>query len=98
MVAFLFVNFVEFQIKEGKEEQFKEWFKKSNAVFSKSDGFISRTLLVSEKGTYAAIVMHRSRDTFMKMRNSKDGAELRLKESSIFEGKPNTHFYETVEL
>ncbi len=94
----MFVNIVEFQIKEGKEEAFKEWFKKSNAVFSGFDGFVSRTLLVSEKGTYAAIVMHKSRDTFMKMRNSKEGTELRAIESSIFQDPPIPRFYETVEL
>jgi len=55
----MFVNIVEFPpIKKGKDEEFKEWFKESNAAFMKHDGFISTKAPGSDKGSYAAIVEH----------------------------------------
>ena len=94
----MFVNFVLFSIKEGKEQEFKDWFKESNAVFSKFDGFISRTLLVSSSGQFAGIVQHKSRDTFMKMEASKERNEMRTKALAVFEAEPKASFYEVVDL
>ncbi len=94
----MFVNFVLFSIKQGKEQDFKNWFKESNAVFSKFDRFISRTLLVSSNGQFAGIVQHRSRDTFMKMEASKERSEMRAKTLDVFEGEPKASFYEVVDL
>ncbi len=93
----MFVNIVIFSIKKGKEQEFKDWFKESNAVFSKFDGFISRKLLVSANGSYAGIVEHRSRETFMRMEGSKERNELRMKVSPIFEAEPKPSFYEVVD-
>ncbi len=94
----MFVNIVIFSIKKGKEQEFKDWFKESNAVFSKSEGFVSRTLLVSPDGSYVGIVQHRSKETFMKMEGSKERNELRMKVMPIFEAEPKPSFYEVVEL
>lgn len=94
----MFVNIVLFSIKKGKEQEFKDWFKESNAIFSKFDGFVSRTLLVSANGSFAGIVQHRNKDTFMKMEGSKERNELRTKVLPIFEAEPKPSFYEVVEL
>jgi antibiotic biosynthesis monooxygenase (ABM) superfamily enzyme len=95
----MFVNIVEFPpIKKGKDEEFKEWFKESNMTFMKHDGFISRRLLVSEKGSYAAIVEHRTKDTFMKMHTSKEHEVLRAKGDLLMDGNPKPHFYDVVDL
>lgn len=94
----MFVNIVLFYIKKGKEQEFKDWFKESNTVFSKFDGFISRRLLISENGSFAGIVEHKSRETFMKMEGSKERNELRSKVLPIFEAEPKPSFYEVVEL
>ncbi len=94
----MFVNFALFSIKKGKDAEFREWFRESNLVFSKFDGFISRTLLISGEGTYAGIVQHKNRDTFMKMENSKERNELRAKVLPIFEAEPKPSFYEVVKL
>ncbi len=94
----MFVNFVLFSIKQGKEQEFKDWFKESNSVFSKFDGFIARTLLVSSSGQFAGIVQHESRDTFMKMEVSKERNEMRAKALAVFDGEPNASFYEVVDL
>ncbi len=95
----MFINFVEFPpIKEGKEQDFKNWFKESNAIFSKFDGFVSRRLLVSGHGSYAGLVEHQSKETFFKMHNSKEQAELHGKAATMFDGEPKPSFYEVVEL
>ncbi len=95
----MFINFVEFPpITEGKEQDFKDWFKESNAIFSKFDGFVSRRLLVSSTGAYAGLVEHQSKETFLKMHNSKEQAELNTKAATMFNGEPKPGFYEVVEL
>ncbi len=95
----MFVNLVVFPpIKKGKEQEFREWFKTSNAIFSKFDGFVSRRLLISDKGAYAAIVEHRSKDTFMKMHNSKEHATIHANGTALMEGEPKPSFYSLVEL
>ncbi len=94
----MFVNFVLFSVKKGKEQAFKDWFKESNAVFSKFDGFISRILLVSSSGQFAGIVQHKNRDTFMKMEASKERSEMRAKALAVFDGEPKASFYEVMDL
>ncbi len=94
----MFVNIVIFSVKKGKEQEFKEWFKESNAVFSKFDGFISRRLLVSANGAYAGIVEHRTKETFLRMEGSKERNDLRMKVIPVFEAEPKPSFYEVVEL
>ncbi len=94
----MFVNIASFYVKKGKEQEFKDWFKQSNAVFSKFDGFISRRLLVSENGSFVGIVEHKSKDTFRKMEASKERNEMRSKVLPIFEAEPKYNFYEVVEL
>ncbi len=94
----MFVNIVIFSVKKGKEQEFKEWFKESNAVFSKFDGFISRRLLVSANGVYAGIVEHRTNETFLRMEGSKERNDLRMKVIPFFEAEPKPSFYEVVEL
>ncbi len=95
----MFINFVEFPpIKEGKEQEFKDWFKESNEIFSKFDGFISRRLLVSSHGSYAGLVEHESKETFMKMHSSKEQGELHAKAATMMSGEPKAGFYEVVEL
>ncbi len=95
----MFINFVEFPpIKEGKEQDFKDWFKESNTIFSTFDGFVSRRLLVSAKGSYAGLVEHQSKETFMKMHTSTEQAELHAKAAPMFDGEPKPGFFEVVEL
>jgi heme-degrading monooxygenase HmoA len=95
----MFVNIVEFpSIKEGKDKEFREWFAWSNSVFEKFDGFISRRLLkpTKGKGNYAAIVEHKSEETFMAMHMSEEREKVHEKVKSLFEGSPKPSFYEVI--
>ncbi len=96
-MVFLFVNIVLFPpLKEGSDEQFKQWFKESNELFSKFDGFISRRLLVTANGAYAAIVEHESEESFMRMHKSAQREEVHKKMMGLFEGEPKPSFYNVV--
>ncbi len=95
----MFINIVEYPpIKKEKEQEFREWFRGSSAVFSKFEGFVSRKLLVSDTGAYAAIVEHQSKDTFMKMRNSREHAAIHAKGIALMDGEAKPSFYTLVEL
>lgn len=92
----MFVNIVEFpKIKKGKDADFKKWFRLSNRIYAKFDGFISRRLIkpIDGKGKYAAIVEHRSKSTFMKMHLSSARQEAWSKVEPLFQGKPTPYFY-----
>ena len=95
----VFMNIAMFPpVKEGKDKEFREWFKLSNSVYSKFDGFISRRLLRSEEdGNYATIVEHRNKETFTKMHHSKERDALFEKLLPLFQGRPSPSFYEVVE-
>lgn len=98
--AGIFVNLVDFApLKPGKEEAFREWFRRSSEVFAKHKGFISRTLLGPIEGgsRYAAIVEHESKETFMDMHLSDDREELFRQTESLILGESKPHFYELLD-
>ena len=94
----MFVVIINFPpIKEGKDEEFREWFAWTNKEFANYKGFISRRLLKPMKGgNYAAIVEHDSQETFMAMHNSLAHAEAGKRVGLLFEGSPTPQFYEVI--
>jgi len=95
-----FINLVDFApLKPGKEEAFREWFRRSSEVFSRHKGFISRTLLGPIEGgsRYAALVEHESKETFMDMHLSDDREDLTHQAEPLFLGESKPHFYELLE-
>ncbi|MBU2227316.1 MAG: cupin domain-containing protein [Proteobacteria bacterium] len=92
-----FVNLVDFApIKPGKEEAFKEWFRLSSEVFAKHPGFIARTLFGPIEGgsSYAALVEHESKETFMDMHLSDDREQLFHQVEPLLLGSSKPSFYE----
>ncbi len=95
----MFVNIVHFPpIKEGKDDQFREWFAWSNGKFSTEQGFIRRLLLRPRGGgNYVAIVEHESQETFAAMQASALHAEVHKEVAPLFEGDPVPSFYEVIQ-
>ena len=55
------------QLRDGIEDDFKEWFSESNRILSKFPGFISRRLLQSSNNnSYRVIVEHETRNPLSK--------------------------------
>jgi quercetin dioxygenase-like cupin family protein/heme-degrading monooxygenase HmoA len=98
--AGIFINLVDFApLKPGKEEAFREWFRRSSDIFARHKGFISRTLLGPIEGgsRYAAIIEHESKETFMDMHLSDDREELTRQTESLLLGESKPHFYELLD-
>lgn len=95
----MFVVIINFPpVKQGKDDEFRDWFAWSNREFAKYSGFISRRLLKPiEGGNYAAIVEHRSHETFMAMHTGPEHAEAGKRVMALLDGKPAPGFYEVVE-
>ncbi|MDA8124434.1 MAG: antibiotic biosynthesis monooxygenase [Deltaproteobacteria bacterium] len=92
-----FVNLIDFAPpKPGKLEAFLEWFRRSNEVFARHPGFLSRTLLGPIEGgsRYAAVVEHESKETFMDMQLSDDREELFHQVEPLLLGTSKPLFYE----
>lgn len=94
----MLVNIVHFpKIKEGKDEEFRQWFADSNRAYADHPGFIRRILLrPRDGGNYVAVVEHESHETFMAMHTSSTQAKLRQRVQPIFEGDPDPSFYDVV--
>jgi Antibiotic biosynthesis monooxygenase. len=94
----IFVNLVRFpSLRQGKEAEFQEWFKRSNQVYRHFPGFHSRRLLRTADGSYAAVVEHQSKATFMAMHTSPERGGLWAEVQPLLEGRPEPMFYEVVE-
>jgi heme-degrading monooxygenase HmoA len=94
----MLVNIVHFpKIKDGRDEEFRQWFADSNRAYADHPGFIRRILLrPRDGGNYVAVVEHESHETFMAMHTSSTQAELRQRTQSFFEGNPQPTFYDVV--
>ena len=94
----MFVAIINFPpIKEGNDAEFREWFAWTNKEFANSKGFIGRRLLKPVKGgTYAAIMEHKSRETFTEMSSSSTHAEASARAALLFDGQPTVQFYEVI--
>ncbi|MDD4985960.1 MAG: hypothetical protein PHQ43_09245 [Dehalococcoidales bacterium] len=94
----MFTVFMTFPpIKPGKEAEFLEWFAWSNTEYAKHDGFAKRKLLKAHGGEgYAAIMEHRSFETFKAMHNSPTQAESHRRMVKLLEGHPSAVFYDNV--
>ena len=95
----MFINTIEFPtIRTDKETEFLEWFKWSNSIYQKFEGFISRRLLkvTKGKGGFVALVEHESEKTFMAMHTSNERAEAFAKLKPLLDGSLNARFFEVV--
>jgi heme-degrading monooxygenase HmoA len=85
---YMFVMMADVQLKEGAEEDFKDWFSESNRVLSSFPGFISRRFLKSNDGSYRIIVEHESKETFIKMHQSPEHEKIHPKGHSFMSADP----------
>lgn len=76
------------QLKDGAEEDFKNWFSESNKVLSSFPGFISRRFLKAHDGSCRIIVEHESKETFIKMHNSPEHEKLHPTGHSFMSADP----------
>jgi heme-degrading monooxygenase HmoA len=85
--------------KEGKEEEFREWFVWSNNEFAKHPGFVGRRLLKPVGGgPYVAIVEHESMESFAAMNGSPFHAEAGKRVGPLLDGNPAPQFFEVMPL
>ena len=84
----MFVMMADIQLKDGAEEDFKNWFSESNKVLSGFPGFISRRFLKAHDGSLRIIVEHESKETFIKMHNSPEHEKLHPTGHSFMSSDP----------
>jgi antibiotic biosynthesis monooxygenase (ABM) superfamily enzyme len=97
-MSVMFVNLIRFPaLREGQEAAFVEWFKRSNDIYRGFPGFVSRRLLHSRDGSYAAVVEHASESTFMAMHTSPEREALWGEVEPLLQGQPEPSFFELVE-
>lgn len=93
----MFVNLIRFPaVRSGREDEFLAWFERSSKVYREFPGFVSRRLLRSADGRYAAVVEHDSEATFMAMHTSPERAALWAEVEPLLEGNPEPSFFQVV--
>ncbi len=89
----MFVMIADIQLKDGAEEDFKNWFAESNKVLSNFPGFISRKFLKSSDGSYRILVEHESKETFIKMHQSPEHEKVHPTGHSFMSADPQRKTY-----
>ena len=89
----MFVMIADVQLKEGAEDDFKNWFSESNKVLSSFPGFVSRRFLKSPDGSYRILVEHESKETFIKMHQSPEHEKLHPIAHSFMSTEPARKTY-----
>ena len=84
----MFVMIADVSLKDGVEDDFKNWFSESNKVLSIFPGFKSRRFLKSSDGSYRIIVEHESKETFIKMHQSPEHEKLHPTGHSFMSADP----------
>ncbi len=84
----MFVMIADVSLKDGVEDDFKNWFSESNKVLSSFPGFKSRRFLKSSDGSYRIIVEHESKETFIKMHQSPEHEKLHPTGHSFMSADP----------
>jgi len=94
----MFMIIIQFPpLKEGKDEDFRSWFTRTNKEFAKAKGFRGRRLLKPVKGgNYAAVVEFESQEAFLTMHDSPAHAEAGRQVAPLFDGSPTPHFYDVL--
>ncbi len=94
----MFIAIISFpSIRAEKDAEFLEWFTWTNKEFSAQKGFIRRRLLKPlQGGTYAAVVEHESRETFMAMHSSPVHEEAEKRVRTLLDGHPTPRFFEVI--
>lgn len=90
----MFVMIADIQLKDGVEDDFKNWFTESNKVLCDFPGFVSRKFLKSSDGTYRILVEHESKETFIKMHKSPEHEKIHPAGHSFMSADPKRKTYE----
>ncbi len=91
-----FVVISDIELKKESMQKFKEWFIESNKIISKFDGFIARRLLESQDGRHRMMVVFSDRDSFAKMHQTREHAEVHAQAIAFMAKPPMPTFYTVV--
>jgi heme-degrading monooxygenase HmoA len=93
----MFIAMITFPVKQGKEDEFKEWFSRTNREFAGHSGLINRRLLKpDEKGCYTIMVEHESRETFIAGAGHPGHIKANELIPPMLAGEPVPQFYEVL--
>jgi len=93
----MFIAMITFPIRPDREEEFKEWFDRTNKDFTGHSGLISRRLLKSpDGGSYIIMVEHDSRETFIAGSTHPDHVKAGEEIPPMLAGEPAVQFYDVL--
>lgn len=93
----MFIAMISFQIKPEKDEEFKEWFSRTNRGFAGHKGLINRRLLKSpDDDLYIIMVEHESHETFIAGSSHPDHIKANEQLPPMLAAEPVPQFYEVI--
>lgn len=93
----MFIAMITFPIKPDKDEEFREWFSRTNREFAGHKGLLNRRLLKhTDNGGYVIMVEHESRETFIAGSSHPDHVKAGDLLPPMLAGEPIPQFYEVV--
>ncbi|MDA7941482.1 MAG: antibiotic biosynthesis monooxygenase [Nitrosopumilus sp.] len=92
----MFVMMADFELLDGAEEGFLQWFAESNEALAGAEGLVSRRLMRSPAGGFRVVVEHKTRQTLEAMIQSPAHERVHPAGRSFMRDEPVRRLYEVV--
>jgi len=93
----MFIAIINFPIKQGRDEEFREWFARTNKEFAGHEGLLNRRLLKPLDGdNYFIMIEHESFETFKAGHSNPVHEKADKLVAPLLDGNPTPQFYEVI--
>jgi len=92
----MYIALIDIELKDGKEDEFKDWITESNKVLLKLPGFVSRRLIKSDNGKYGLVVEFIDKESHAKIHQTKEHDEIRRQLMNYLKKPPLPNFYQVI--
>lgn len=92
----MYIALIDIELKDGKEEEFKDWITESNKILLKLPGFVSRRLVKSDAGKHRLVVEFTDKEAHAKTHQTKEHDEIRKQLMNYLKKPPLPSFYHVI--
>lgn len=92
----MYIALIDIELKDNKEDEFKDWIAESNKVLLKLPGFVSRRLVKSDSGKHGLVVEFADKESHAKIHQTKEHDEIRTQLMDYLKKPPMPNFYHVI--
>ncbi len=92
----MYIVLIDIELKDDKEDEFKDWITETNKVLSKFSGFVSRRLVKSDNGKHGLVVEFTDKESHVKIHQTKEHDEIHKQLMNFLKKPPMPKFYHVI--